>query len=425
MALSWQGPRRSNSSTACDPAMDLAFSPEDIAFRHEVRAFIKSAYTPDLKARMAQSKNGYLDKEGQIAWQRTLDERGWAAPDWPAEYGGPGFTANQKYIFHMEMAAAGAPVVSPMGLKMVAPVIMAFGSPEQKAQHLGPILKSTIWWCQGYSEPGSGSDLASLQMKAVRDGEHYVLNGSKIWTTHAQWADWIFCLVRTSQEKKPQDGISFVLVDMRTPGISVRALPTLDDPADGQQEVNQVFFQDVRVPIENRIGEEGKGWTYAKYLLEFERGNAYAPGLRHALAKVRRIAAVEQAGGVSLAENSDFARKLAEAEIRIDTLDATELRIFSALAAGQRPGAQSSMLKCAGSEAQQMISELALEAVGAAAQPFVQNTWAHLDGSNAFLPTPDYALPVAAQYLNYRKTSIYAGSNEVQRNIMAKMVLGL
>jgi alkylation response protein AidB-like acyl-CoA dehydrogenase len=410
---------------ACEAAMNLAFSPEDIAFRDEVRAFIKSAYTDDLKARMAQSKNGYLDKEGQIAWQRKLYERGWVAPDWPVECGGSGFTANQKYIFQMEMSAAGTPIVSPMGLKMVAPVIMAFGSSAQKAQHLPAILQSTIWWCQGYSEPGSGSDLASLQMKAVRDGDDYVLNGSKIWTTHAQWADWIFCLVRTSQEKKPQDGISFVLVDMRTPGITVRALPTLDDPPEGQQEVNQVFFEDVRVPVANRIGEEGKGWTYAKYLLEFERGNAYAPGLRHALAKVRKIAAVEQAGGHALALDPDFARKLAEAEIKIDTLDATELRIFSALAAGQRPGAQSSMLKCAGSEAQQMISELALEAVAAGAQPFVQNTWAHLDGSNAFRPAPDYALPVAAQYFNYRKTSIYAGSNEIQRNIMSKMVLGL
>jgi alkylation response protein AidB-like acyl-CoA dehydrogenase len=405
--------------------MNLAFAPEDLAFRTEVRDFIKDAYTDDLKARMAQSKNGYLDKEGQIAWQRKLYERGWVAPDWPVEHGGAGFTANQKYIFQMEMAAAGAPIVSPMGLKMVAPVIMAFGTPEQKARHLPPILQSTVWWCQGYSEPGSGSDLASLQMKAVRDGDDYILNGSKIWTTHAQWADWIFCLVRTSQEKKPQDGISFVLADMRAPGITVRALPTLDDPLDGQQEVNQVFFQDVRVPVANLIGEEGKGWTYAKYLLEFERGGAYAPGLRHALAKVRHMAALEQAHGACLCEDPDFARKLAEAEIRIDALGATELRIFSALVAGQRPGAQSSMLKCAGSEAQQLISELALEAVGASGQPFVQNTWAHLDGSNAFRPVADHALPVTAQYLNYRKTSIYAGSNEIQRNIMAKMVLGL
>ncbi|MFZ4603879.1 MAG: acyl-CoA dehydrogenase family protein, partial [Caulobacterales bacterium] len=254
--------------------MDLNFTAEDLAFRDEVRAWIKSAYDPQLKAQMAQSKNGYLDKAGQIAWQKKLYERGWVAPDWPAEHGGPGWTQAQRYVFNMEVSAAGCPLVSPMGLKMVAPVIMKFGSDAQKAKFLPPILRSDVWWCQGYSEPGSGSDLASLQMKAVRDGDDYVLNGSKIWTTHAQWADWIFCLVRTSVEKNRQDGISFILVEMKTPGITIQALPTLDGPMEGQQEVNQVFFDNVRVPAENRIGEEGKGWTYAKYLLEFERGNA-------------------------------------------------------------------------------------------------------------------------------------------------------
>jgi alkylation response protein AidB-like acyl-CoA dehydrogenase len=401
--------------------LDLAFSPEDLAFRDEVRAWIKSAYDPTLKALMDQSKNMYLDKAGQIAWQKKLFERGWVAPDWPVEHGGPGWTPAQRYIFTMETSIAGCPIVSPMGLKMVAPVIMAFGTAAQKAQHLPPILRSDIWWCQGYSEPGSGSDLASLQMKATRDGEHYVLNGTKIWTTHAQWADWMFCLVRTSQEPKPQDGISFILVDMKSPGISVQALPTLDGPVEGQQEINQVFFDNVRVPAANLIGEEGKGWTYAKYLLEFERGNAYAPGLKKSLAKVRQLAALE-----GLNADKDFQRKLAQMEIQIEALNMTELRIFSALASGQRAGAQSSMLKCAGSEVQQAISELALEAVGAYAAPFVQDTWAEVQGrSNAPRPGPDYAGPVAPQYFNYRKTSIYAGSNEVQRNIMAKMVLGL
>jgi alkylation response protein AidB-like acyl-CoA dehydrogenase len=401
--------------------MDLAFSAEDLKFRDEVRAWIAANYDETLRQRQAQSKNGYLDKASMVAWQKKLYERGWIAPDWPVEHGGAGFTPTQRYIFNMEMAAAGTPTVSPMGLKMVAPVIMAFGTDAQKQQHLPPILRSDIWWCQGYSEPGSGSDLASLQMKAERDGDHYVLNGSKIWTTHAQWADWIFCLVRTSQEKNRQDGISFLLCDMRTPGITVQSLPLLDGPPDGQQEVNQVFFDNVRVPVANRIGEEGKGWTYAKYLLEFERGNAYAPGLKAALAKARRLAHYE---GVS--DDPDLARKFAEMEIRIAALDATELRIFSSLSSGKSVGAASSMLKCAGSEAQQAISELALEAVGLYAQPFVQDTWAELDGrSNAPRPGPEYAGPIAPSYFNYRKTSIYAGSNEVQRNIMAKMVLGL
>ncbi len=406
--------------------MDLAFSPEDLAFRDEVRAWIKANFDEDLKAMQAQSKNGYLDKEAMVRWQKKLYERGWVAPDWPVEHGGAGFTPTQKYIFNMEMSAAGTPQTSPMGLRMVAHVIMAFGTPEQKAQHLPPILRSDIWWCQGYSEPGSGSDLASLAMKAERDGDHYVLNGSKIWTTHAQWADWMFCLVRTSQESSRQQGISFLLLEMNSPGITVQALPTLDGPMAGQQEVNQVFFDNVRVPVSNRIGEEGKGWTYAKYLLEFERGNAYAPGLRVALKKAKKLASLERSNGERLIDDPDFRRRVAEMEMRIDALDATELRIFSDLASGQRVGPASSMLKCAGSEAQQAISEIALEAVGLYAQPFVQDTWAEIKGrSNEPRPTPDYAAPVAPSYFNYRKTSIYAGSNEVQRNIMAKLVLGL
>jgi alkylation response protein AidB-like acyl-CoA dehydrogenase len=410
--------------------MDLAFTPEDLAFQAEVRAWIADNYTPALRAKMALSKNGYLDKEGQVEWQKKLASRGWAAPDWPVEHGGPGWTSSQRYIFNMEVSAAGCPSPSPMGLKMVAPVIMAFGNAQQKAQHLPKILTSDIWWCQGYSEPGSGSDLASLQMKAektTRDGvEGYVLNGSKIWTTQAQWADWMFNLVRTSQEAKNQNGISFILVDMKTPGISVRALPTLDGPVEGQQEINQVFYEDVFVPAENLIGEEGKGWTYAKYLLEFERGNAYAPGLKNALKKVKRIAAVEQAGDRVLMEDPDFGRKIAELEIQINALDATEMKIFSGLSSGKSVGAASSMLKCKGSEMQQAISELALEAVGASGIPFVADSWGILDGrSNDPFPVPDYAVAVAPAYFNYRKTSIYAGSNEIQRNIMAKMVLGL
>ncbi|MGE0045907.1 MAG: acyl-CoA dehydrogenase family protein [Hyphomonadaceae bacterium] len=406
--------------------MDLQFTAEELAFRDEVRDWIAKNYDAALKEQMAQSKNGYLDKEGQVAWQKKLYERGWIAPDWPADRGGCDWTPAQRYIFNMEMSAAGTPVVSPMGVKMVAPVILAFGTEEQKQQHLPSILRSDIWWCQGYSEPGSGSDLASLQMKAEKDGDHYVLNGSKIWTTHAQWADWIFCLVRTSQEKNRQDGISFVLVDMKTPGITVKALPTLDGPMEGQQEINQVFFDNVRVPMANRIGEEGKGWTYAKYLLEFERGNAYAPGLKRALDKTKRIAALETWNGERVIDDPDFRRKIAELEIQIEALNYTELRLFAGRAGGERVGPASSMLKCAGTDTQQAITELALEAVGTYSAPFVQDTWAEVKGrSNEPRPGPDYAAPIAPSYFNYRKASIYAGSNEIQRNIMAKLVLGL
>jgi hypothetical protein len=314
-----------------------------------------------------------------------------------------------------------------MGKSMVAPVIMAFGSDEQKAEHLPKVKDSSVWWCQGYSEPGAGSDLASLQMSAVRDGDEYVLNGSKIWTTQAQYADWIFCLVRTSKEGKPQEGISFLIFPMNLPGISVSSLPTLDGPTEGEQEINQVFFENVRVPIkESLVGEENKGWTYAKYLLQFERGNAYAPGLKNALEKTKKLASVEQSGGEPLMQDFDFRRKVAAMEMKIEALNATELRIFSALSAGEAVGAESSMLKCAGSEAQQAISELSLEAVGGYCAPFVEDTFAIARaGANADIATPDYAAPIAPSYFNYRKTSIYAGSNEIQRNIMSKMVLGL
>jgi alkylation response protein AidB-like acyl-CoA dehydrogenase len=403
--------------------MDLSFSDADRAFQQEVRDWIAANYDDDMRKQMAQSKNGYLDKAGQVKWQKKLAARGWAATDWPVERGGSGFTASQRYIFNMEMGQAGVPRSSPMGLNMVAPVILAFGTEEQKQQHLPPILTSDIWWCQGYSEPGSGSDLASLQMRADRDGDDYVLNGSKIWTTQAQWADWMFCLVRTSQEAKPQNGISFLLLRMDTPGVVVKSLPTLDGPVDGQQEINQVFFTDVRVPVSNRIGEEGKGWTYAKYLLEFERGNAFAPSLTSALNKVRKIASAELAdGGEPLIRDRDFQRKLAQMEIEVATLNATELRVFAAVSGGEPVGPASSMLKCAGSEVQQAITELAVEAVGHYAAPFVADTWAQ---TNEPRPGPDYAAPAAPSYFNYRKASIYAGSNEIQRNIMAKLVLGL
>ena len=407
--------------------MDLEFSKEDLAFRDEVRAFIAEAFDDDMRAHSAQSKNAHIDKAGQVRWLKRLNDKGWIAPDWPKEYGGTGWSHAQKYIFDMEMALAGAPSTSNMGLKMCAPVVMAFGTPEQKAQHLPKILSTDVWWCQGYSEPGSGSDLASLSMKAERDGDHYVLNGSKIWTTYAQWADWMFCLVRTSNEDIRQKGISFLLLEMNTPGITIVPLPTLDGPPEGDQEINQVFFENVRVPVANRIGEEGQGWTYAKYLLQFERGNPYAAGLTNQLQKVRKIASLEPSdGGGRLIDDPDFRRKLSEMQIKVDVLNATELRMFSARTSGEAMGAASSMLKLEGSQAQQAVTELALEAAGIYAQPFVRDTWAEIRGErNEPRAGPDYAATLAPTYFNYRKTSIYAGSNEIQHNIMAKMVLGL
>ena len=407
--------------------MDLEFSKEDLAFGEEVRAFIAQAFDEDMRAHAAQSKNGHIDKAGQVRWLKRLHEKGWIAPDWPAEYGGTGWSHAQKYIFDMEMALAGAPSTSNMGLKMCAPVVMAFGTPEQKAQHLPKILSTDVWWCQGYSEPGSGSDLASLSLKAERDGDHYVLNGSKIWTTYAQWADWMFCLVRTSNEEIRQKGISFLLLEMNTPGITIVPLPTLDGPPEGDQEINQLFFENVRVPVSNRIGEEGQGWTYAKYLLQFERGNPYAAGLTNQLNKVRKIASLEPSdGGQRMIDDPDFRKKLSEMQIKVDTLNATELRMFAARSAGEAMGAASSMLKLEGSQAQQAVTELALEAAGLYAQPFVRDTWAEIRGErNEPRAGPDYAATIAPTYFNYRKTSIYAGSNEIQHNIMAKMVLGL
>ena len=402
--------------------MDLSFSKDDLAFRDEVRQFIDKNFDAETRAKIAQSKNGYLDKDGQLKWQRALFKRGWAAPNWPVEYGGTGWTPSQKYIFESEMAAAGTPIVSPMGLKMVAPVLMAFGSDAQKKKYLPPILASEVWWCQGYSEPGSGSDLASLQMRCEDKGDHYLLNGSKIWTTHAQWADWMFNLVRTKQGAKPQEGISFILVDMKTPGIKVEAIVTTDYPVAGQQEINQIFYDDVMVPKENLVGKENEGWTYAKYLLAFERGNAGAPGLKRAIGKVRKMASQTDAGGTKLIDDSSFRARLDDLEIQVSAMEFTELRIFASLSAGQRPGPESSMIKCRNTDLQQAISELSVETIGYYAMPFVRDTWAM---TNEPRPGPDFAAPVAPYYFNLRKASIYAGSNEIQRNIMAKAVLGL
>ena len=402
--------------------MDLSFSKEDEAFRLEVRKFIEENYTAEMRAKQARSKHGYIDKESHIKWQKALAKKGWLAPNWPTEYGGPGFTHSQKYIFDVEMGRAGVPHTVPFGPTMVAPVIMKFGTPEQKKRFLPDILETNVLWCQGYSEPGAGSDLASLQTKAENKGDHYLVNGSKIWTSVAQWADWIFCLVRTSKEGKPQEGISFLLIDMKTPGVKVEPLILLDGTPAPHQEVNQVFFTDVKVPIENRIGEENKGWTYAKYLLEFERGNPYSAGLYRSLNKVKKIARDTKVGDHTVADEDWFRARIFDLESQITAMEFTELRIFSALSTGGNVGPESSLLKCRGTELQQAVSQLAVEVVGHYTVPFVKDG---MVDTNEPSIGPDYAMTIAPYYFSLRKASIYAGSNEVQRNIMAKAVLGL
>tara|TARA_R110002124_G_scaffold287008_1_gene469664 strand:+ start:205 stop:1413 length:1209 start_codon:yes stop_codon:yes gene_type:complete len=402
--------------------MDLSFSKEDETFRAEVRTFIEDAYTPAMRAKHARSKHGYIDKESHVQWQKSLAKKGWLAPNWPVEYGGPGFSVSQKYIYDVEMGRAGVPHTVPFGPTMVAPVIMKFGTPEQKKRFLPDILETNVLWCQGYSEPGAGSDLASLQTKAENMGDHYLVNGSKIWTSVAQWADWIFCLVRTSKEGKRQEGISFLLIDMKTPGVKVEPLVLLDGTPGPHQEVNQVFFTDVKVPMENLIGEENKGWTYAKYLLEFERGNPYSAGLYRGLNKLKKIAADTKVDGGTLADQPEFKAQVADLFSQITAMEFTELRIFSALSTGGNVGPESSLLKCRGTEIQQAISELTMQAVGNYITPFVEDGMIETNEPSI---GPAYAMTAAPYYFSLRKASIYAGSNEVQRNIMAKAVLGL
>ncbi len=404
--------------------MDLSFSEQDREFQQEVRTWLQTAWPEEMRDKQARSALGKLSKDDLVGWQKRLAEKGWAAPNWPVEYGGADWSATQKYIFDLERARVGAPGVVPFGMTMVAPVIMKFGTQEQKDKYLPDILESNVWWCQGYSEPGSGSDLASLKTKAEDKGDHFLVNGVKTWTTMAQYADMMFCLVRTSQEEKRQMGISFLLIDMKSPGVSVNPIITLDQPPEGFQEINMVYLEDVAVPKENLIGEAGKGWTYAKYLLEFERGNAYSPALKGALAHVRKIAESEQDGfGGAVSDDPDFQARLQDVEVQVLAMEYTELRILGALAAGQNVGPESSLLKTRGTELQQAVTELALEAVGMYALPLDTST---PEPGDNFTPVgPSYANGVAQDYFNTRKVSIYAGSNEIQRNIMAKMVLGL
>ena len=402
--------------------MDLALSPDDEAFRKEVRAFLAESLTEDLREAGRKTSGVFADFAAGLRWHKVLAGRGWSAPTWPKEYGGTGWSATQRYIFARECIAADAPRIFSMGIRMVGPVIQKFGTPEQKAKYLPGIVSGDIVFCQGYSEPGSGSDLASLKTRAVRDGDDYVIDGTKIWTTGAHVANHMFCLVRTSSEGKPQEGISFVLLDsMDLPGLSVKPIVTLA----GDHEVNQVFFDGVRTPVANRIGPENDGWTVAKYLLEFERGgDAYTPNLYARIEDVRRIAREEAADGAGrLIDDRGFAERLAEAEMAAQALEMIEMQVLSDLSRGRNPGAVSSAMKIRGSETLQMLDHLGVEALAWYAAPFEPE--ARQLGHNEPTVAPEWGTMALPLYLNNRAATIYAGSNEIQRNIIAKAVLGL
>ncbi len=398
--------------------MDLNFTPEEEAFRAEVQAFLKDK----LPARIANKvKAGQrLTKADQDEWHAILNERGWLANHWPEEYGGPGWGAVEKFIFDTECALAGGPRIVPFGVNMLGPVLIKFGNEAQKKYWLPRILSGEDWWCQGYSEPGAGSDLASVKTTAVRQGDHYIVNGQKTWTTQGQHANMIFCLVRTDREAKAQSGISFLLVDMTTPGVELRPIRTLD----GDKEVNEVFFTDVKVPVENLVGEENKGWTYAKYLLTYERTGIAGVGFCvAALAKLKVIAAKVHKNGKPLDQDPLFAARMAQVEIDLENMKTTNLRVIASVAGGGVPGAESSMLKIRGTEIRQEILSLMRRAVGPYALPFIEE--AQYEGYADEPVGPKEAATAAANYFNYRKLSIFGGSNEIQKNIISKMILGL
>jgi alkylation response protein AidB-like acyl-CoA dehydrogenase len=402
--------------------MRLEFTDEEQAFRDEVRSFLREQLSSDISDKVL---NGYeLGREDHVLWQRRLHERGWGGMGWPVEFGGPGWNSVQQYIFEEESALAGGPRLIPFGTKMVAPVIMAFGSAAQQQRFLPKISAGEEWWCQGYSEPGAGSDLASLKTRAVRDGDHYVVNGQKTWNTLGQYADWIFCLVRTDAQAKQQSGITFLLIDMKSPGISVRPIILLD----GGHEVNEVWFENVRVPIANRIGEENRGWTYAKFLLGHERTNIAGIGIaKRELARLKRIAARERQHGRPLIEDALFAAQIAQIEVDLWALEITNLRVLSAERNSSAAGPEASILKIKGTEIHQSISELMMRAVGPYALPFRREA---MEAGWQFDPTreppgPRYASTLAAAYLNQRKLSIFGGTNEIQKNIISKMIVGL
>jgi alkylation response protein AidB-like acyl-CoA dehydrogenase len=392
--------------------MELNLSTEDSAFRDEVRSFVAENYPAEMRVPNPETD---LTKEQSLLWHRILYKKGWIAPLWPKEYGGTGWTITQRYIFEQETSRAGTLPPLAFGLTMVGPVIYTFGNDAQKRQFLPRILSGEDWWCQGYSEPGAGSDLASLRTRAVRSADHYIVNGHKTWTTLAQHAEWMFCLVRTNPQAKPQSGISFLLIDMKTPGITVRPITTID----GSHEINDVFLEEVRVPRENLIGEENKGWTYAKFLLGNERTSMAGTGRsRRHLERLKNIARAEFADDAGAL---DVAKDIAKLEIDLLALEATEARMISQLSRGKDPGAAASLLKIRGTEISQRIADLTHRAVG----QYGLALRGHSAGGNIFAPGPQYAHTATEKYLNTRKLSIYGGSNEIQRNIIAKAVLGL
>ena len=397
--------------------MDIQFTPAEVAFREEVRAFLRDRLPADIAARGRLGKR--FNKEDQVTWMRLLNERGWLAASWPIEFGGTGWGAVEKHIFDEECYAFGAPWIVPFGVNMVAPVIIKFGTPEQQARFLPRILSAEDWWCQGYSEPGAGSDLAAVKMRAVRDGDHYMVNGQKTWTTLAHYADWIFCLVRTDPEAQQQRGISFLLIDMKSPGITVRPIITLD----GEHEVNEVFFDNVRVPLENLVGEENKGWTCAKYLLTHERTSIAGIGqAKQMLGRLKRIASQEQRDGLPLIDDIQLRMQIVELEIQLMAIEMSNLRIVAAARDGGVPGTESSFLKIKGSEIRQAITYLMSKVLGPYAMPFIEEELGYGEQADLYR---DYSTTPASQYLDMRKTSVYGGSNEIQKNIIAKMILEL
>ncbi len=392
--------------------MDLNFTPEELAFRQEVRDWVAANLPADLQHKVLNALR--LSRDDMQRWARILGAKGWLGYGWPKAFGGPGWTAVQKHLFEEECALAGAPRIVPFGPVMVAPVIMAFGSPEQQQRFLPGIASGEVWWSQGYSEPGSGSDLASVKTRAERQGDHYLVNGQKTWTTLGQYGDWIFCLVRTSTEGKPQTGISFLLVDMKSPGITVRPIITLD----GEHEVNEVFFDNVKVPAENLIGEENKGWTYAKHLLAHERTNiADVNRAKRELERVKRIAKAE-----GVYDDTRFRDQIAQLEVDIVALEMLVLRVLSAEKSGKQSLDIAGLLKIRGSEIQQRYAELMMQAAGPFSLPFIHEAMeAGWQGDHVGAA---HCAPLASVYFNMRKTTIYGGSNEVQRNIVSQTVLG-
>jgi alkylation response protein AidB-like acyl-CoA dehydrogenase len=397
--------------------MDMNYSATELAFRDEVRTWLAANLPADLRTKVRQYQE--LTRADLIRWHKILAAKGWAVPHWPVEWGGTGWDNTQRYIFDEEFGLAGTPGVAPFGPLMCAAVLMRFGTPEQKQRFLPRIREGEDFWVQGYSEPGSGSDLASLKTRADRQGDHYVVNGQKIWTTLGHFGDWIFCLVRTdSTSEKRQEGISFLLIDMKTPGITVRPLILMD----GTHEVNEIFFENVKVPVENLVFEENKGWTVAKYLLGHERmGSARTGALRREMAALQALAQRESTDGHSLMQDTRFRDRISRAEIDLEALELTARRFLDKMRiTGQPPGADVSMLKIKGTEVQQRITELMMQALGPNAQPFASLDRAVDEGA-----VDAYDARMSPRYYNYRKASIYAGSNEIQRNIIAKMTLGL